>query len=375
MDDIIKNDSHDDISEMIESTAGTPAPASPKELEQAMSEMASLYDEEKENDLVRRQSRQVYKLDVVRDGSDDYFKALTDAILAITDGDYGCIDYKGYQIYFSDTPHVKSISLADGSKEYSYWISFKCDALRVIHYEEYNSEDERKAYRDPENELFKTTLALLDKQIEELDDGTWIKKKKSLHIFHFKDYSAKELRENELEWKDLEKDASNTLSFLMEDAMQRTNGVPFTEEDFDIFADVIRRMVFFADYGKRNYLFVLEGFIRFNWKPKTKRDNYIWRCMDTFGQGVCPDKLLDNCAIYYFLDDPQGWESQAYLLPIVALGEMCRGDYEPDRVKELMLKIFSIIPDRGYVSRIEKLIEEDRAKANKGESNYDQEDN
>ncbi len=91
--------------------------------------------------------------------------------------------------------------------------------------------------------------------------------------------------------------------------------------------------------------------------------------MTEFGQGDLPDRLLDNCSIYYFLDDPQGWEAMAYLLPIVALWEMCQ-DYDPDNVKNEMLRIFDLIPITGYRYKIEKLIEEDRAN---GGFKYDQE--
>ena len=159
----------------------------------------------------------------------------------------------------------------------------------------------------------------------------------------------------------------------MEDAFSRANGIKYTKEDFDIFNDVVRRMVFFADYGKRNYLFRLQGLILYEWRPKTKRDLYIWHCMHEFGQGDLPDILLDNCTLYYFLDDPQGWEAVAYLLPIAALYEMC-SDYEPDSVKDNMLKVFDVIPDDGYRERLERLIEEDRAKAEKGEQTDDQTD-
>ena len=51
--------------------------------------------------------------------------------------------------------------------------------------------------------------------------------------------------------------------------------------------------------------------------------------MDEFGQGDLPNRLFDNCTLYYFLYDPQGWEAVAYLAPIMALWEMCH-DYDPD---------------------------------------------
>ncbi len=374
MSDITNNDSYDDISEMIENSAGKATPPSPEELEEALRKMAESRDEEIDNDPWKKrcQSLQSYPLDVIRDGSDEYIKALTEAILAITGGDYGSIDYKGYKIYYNDTPHLSSISLNDGHAEYSYYVGFRCEALRGEYYEEYHSEEERKAYLDPENDLFENTLALLDKEIEELDEGKWIRNRKTLNIYDFKDYSPDPRKFKQIEWEDRNKDASDTFSFLIEDALMRAEGQTFTEDDFNIFADVIRRMVFFADYGKRNYLVNLQGLIWFEWKPRTKRDRYIWLCMDEFGQGDLPDRLLDNCTIYYFRDDPQSWEALAYLLPIAALWEMCH-DYDPDNVKNVMLNAFSLIPEEGYRERIEKLIEEDRAKADEGESEDDQE--
>ena len=133
-------------------------------------------------------------------------------------------------------------------------------------------------------------------------------------------------------------------------------------------------MVFFADYGKRYYLVELQGYISFEWKPKTKREKYIWKCMQEFGQGDFPDRLFDNCTIYYFSDDPGGWEALAYVLPIAALWEMCQ-DYDPDSVKDGILKAFDLIPDgERYRERIEKLIAEDREKAKQGGSEDDQKD-
>ncbi len=374
MDDIIKDNSYDDISEMIENNPGITNSHSPEEMGQALSIFASLQDEEQENNpwTKRCHTLESYVLDVVRDGSDGYFKSLTEAIQAITSGSFGSIDYKGYKIYYSDTPTVRSISLDDGHAEYSHEVGFHCDALMAVFFEEYHSEDERQAFLAPNNDLFKKTLALLDREIEELDKGVWIKEKETLSIHDFKDYSAEDRRCKRIEWNDREKDASNTLSFLLDDAFIRAKGLEYSEEDFGIFSDVIRRMVFFADYGKRNHLFELDGFIRFEWKPKIKRDRYIWRCMHEFGQGDVPDSLLDNCTIYYFLDNPQGWEALAYLLPIAALWEMCQ-DYEPDNVKDKMLEVFDRIPGEGYRDRIEKLIEEDRIKTKKGECNNDQE--
>ena len=374
MSDPIEKKSHDDISEMIESTAGTTTPHSPEELAEALRKMAELTDEEVGNNLwtQRSESLQSYPLDVIRDGSDEYIKALTEAILAITGVDYGSIDYKGYKIYYNDKPRINSLSLEDGHVEYSYNIGFHCDALNIESYEEYHSEEERKAYLDPESELFEKTLGLLDYEIGLLDEGKWLKKKKTLGIYNFKDYSPDARKFKRMEWEDRDNDASDTFSFLIEDALERANGMAFTEDDFNIFADVIRRMVFFADYGKRNYLVNLQGLIWFEWKPKTKRDRYIWLCMDEFGQGDLPDRLLDNCTIYYFRDNPQGWEALAYLLPIAALWEMCQ-DYDPDNVKNVMLNAFSLLPEEGYRERIEKLIEEDRAKADKGGSEDDPE--
>lgn len=374
MDEFIKSNSYDDVSEMIENNTEATNHPSPEKMKQAWMDLISSEEEERSNDLWlnRYQTLDAYTLDVVRDGSDDYFKALTEAILALISEEYGHIDYKGYKITLSDTPRIKSISLKDGNKEYSYEICFHCDALSLICYEEYHSEEEKKAFLDPENDLFEKTLALLDKQIEELDKGTWVKERRKLDIYDFKDYSPDNRQFKRIEWDDREKDAEETLSFLIEDAHMRTKGLAFCEDDFEIFADVIRRMVFFADYGKRNYLAALQGFIWYEWKPTTKRNRYIWICMDEYGQGDLPDRLLDNCTMYYLVDDPQGWEAMAYLLPIVALLEMCQ-DYDPDSVKDVMLRIFDLFPGKGYRERVEKLIKEDRAKAEKGESVYDKE--
>ena len=375
MDDNMKNNSYEDVSEMIENNSESTNHPSPEMMQQAFIDLISSEEDEKSNDpwLNRYKTLEAYTLDVTRDGSEDYFKALTEAILAVTDGDCGYIDYNGYKIYYSDTPRIRSISLEDGHKDYSYEISFHCDALSMFCTEEYHSEDERKAYRDPKNELFSKTVALLDRQIEELDKGTWIRERKKLGIHDFKDYSPDSLHFQRIEWNQRENDAANTLSFLIDDAYSRAKGLVFSEDDFDIFSDVIRRMVFFADYGKRNYLVDLQGFIWFRWKPTTKRNRYIWLCMDEFGQGDLPDRLLDNCTMYYLIDDPQGWEAIAYILPIVALSEMCV-DYNPDSVKDNMLKVFDLLPGKEYRKRVEKLIEEDRVKAEKGESDYDEED-
>ncbi len=375
MGDNTNNNSYDDISEMIENNAETRHYPSEQEFEQAFRGMASSRDEEKQNNkwLKRYQSLQPYTLDVVRDGSDEYYKTLTEAILAITDGDCGYIDYKGYKIYYNDTPQVKSISLIDGHKEYSYWVGFCCDALAIESYEEYHSEDERRAFLDPENDLFEKTLALLDKKIEYLDEGKWIKRKKTLRINDFKDYTPDFLRFERISYDERNRQAAYTFSHLIEDARMRAKDLEFTEDDFNIFSDVIRRMVFFADYGKRNSLVDLQGLIWYEWKPKTKRDRYIWRCMNEFGQRDLPDRLLDKCAVYFYIDDPRGWEAMAYLLPIVTLWAMC-DDYKPDNVKNGMLKVFDLVPDKGYKERIEKLIEEDRAKTEGGSEN-DREDN
>ena len=346
-----------------------------EKLTQALHVMASSSEEEKSCDLRLKRYHELpaYPLDVTRDESDQYIKALTDAILNATIGGYGSIDYKGYKIYYTDTPHLASMSLENGHKEYSYEISFQCDALSFFSYAEYHSEDERTAFLDPANDLFATTISLLDKVIENLDDGKWIKERKKLNIYDFKDYSYDGLSFKRIEWDERNKNASGTFSYLLDDALSRAKGHTFTEDDFDIFADVIRRMAFFARYGKRNYLFELQGYIWFEWKPTTKRDQYIWRCMDEFGQGDLPDRLLDNCTIYYFVDDPKRWEALAYLLPIAALWEMCT-DYEPDNVQKVMFGIFDLVPDKGYRQRIEKLIEEDKAKETEGESDNDQED-
>lgn len=94
--------------------------------------------------------------------------------------------------------------------------------------------------------------------------------------------------------------------------------------------------------------------------------------MDEFGQGDLPDWLINNCTIYYLMDDPKGWEALAYILPITALWEMCT-EYNPDSVKNTMFKAFDLIPKGDYVERIEKLIAEDRENAEKGGSEDDSE--
>ena len=108
-----------------------------EKLTQALHVMASSSEEEKSRDprLKRYHELPSYPLTVTRDGSDQYIKALTDAILAATIGGYGSIDYKGYKIYYTDTPYLASMSLEDGHKEYSYEISFQCDALSYICFE------------------------------------------------------------------------------------------------------------------------------------------------------------------------------------------------------------------------------------------------
>ena len=184
-------------------------------------------------------------------------------------------------------------------------------------------------------------------------------REKKLNIYDFKDYSPEFLRFKRIEWEERDKMASETLSYLVNDALFRAIGLEFTEEDFMVFANVMRRMVYFADYGKYRERWSLQGLIWYEWKPKTKRDQYIWRCMDEFGQGDIPDRLFDNCTIYYLTDDPKGWEALAYILPIIALWEMCT-DYDPDSVKNTMLKVFDLIPEGDYVERIEKYIAADR---------------
>ena len=186
-----------------------------------------------------------------------------------------------------DSTRIKSISVIDDHVEYSYNISFQCEVLRGYEYEEYHSEDERKAYLDPESDLFHKTVELLDKEIEYLDEGIWIKNKKTLNIYDFKDYSYEEMRFEGKKWDEREIDSSSTFLYLMKHAFSQIEGLAFTEKDFNIFAEIIRRMVFFADYGKNSDfgLVDLQGYIWYDWKPETKRDRYIWRCMDEFGQG------------------------------------------------------------------------------------------
>ena len=371
----MNDNSHDDLAEMIKNSRGIEPLPSWEEMLQAMEALYSSNDEAESTDLwlERYHTLPAYILDVTRDGSEGYFRALTEAILAITRGDHGSIEYKGYRIYYLDTPHVHSVSVADGHKEYSYELSFRCDALMSVYLEKYHSEEERLAYLDPENDLFGKTLALLDRVLETLDEGKWLRSRKKLRIRDFRGRSSERPKFPEIEWEERYNAAADTLTFLMDDAIARAKGLPYTEDDFCMFADVIRRMVFFADLGKRAGLVMLEGFVRFDWKPSSGKDRYIWRCMHEFGQGDLPDRLLENCAIYYFLDNPQGWEAVADLFPILALGEMCQ-EYEPDDVKNGMLKAFDLVPDAGYRERVEKLIEEDRAMAQKGEDEDDRKD-
>ena len=91
-------------------------------MKEALSGMASEIDEQLSGGTWIKRYREfpAYTLDVIRDGSDKYIEVLTKAILAITKGEYGYIDYKGYKIYYTDTPQIKSLSLEDGHKEYSY---------------------------------------------------------------------------------------------------------------------------------------------------------------------------------------------------------------------------------------------------------------
>ena len=365
----------DNILEMIAKSAKDENPLSPEEIKQGMFNMLELEDEVQSNNpwIKRYHTLPVYSLDVVRDDSNEYRKALADAIVAITGGDYGSIDYRGYKIHYNETPYISSYSVKDGSVKYSYDLGFVCDALLGQEVEEYSSEDERKAFLDPEDDSFVRTVTMLDRVIKDLDEGTWLREKKTLRLFDFKYYNPELIYFNKIGWDDREKDAAGTLSFLMKYATERAKGIEYTEDDFELFAGVIRRMVFFADYGKRNYLYSLEGFVLYKWEPETKLERYIWRCMREFGQGDVPDRLFDNCTIYYFLDDPQGWEAIAYILPIIALGVMC-SEFDPDEVKTELLRVFDIIPYNGYVERIEKLIEEDRAGADKtGGSENDKE--
>ena len=59
-----------------------------------MRELAQDEDETKSNDIwmSRYHDLPSYLLDVTRDGGDGYLAALTDAILAVTKGDFGSID-------------------------------------------------------------------------------------------------------------------------------------------------------------------------------------------------------------------------------------------------------------------------------------------
>lgn len=90
-------------------------------------------------------------------------------------------------------------------------------------------------------------MELLDKEIEYLDEGIWIKNKKTLNIYDFKEYSYEELRFEEKKWDKREIDSSSTFLYLMKHAFSQIEGLAFTEKDFNIFAEIIRRMVFFAD--------------------------------------------------------------------------------------------------------------------------------
>ena len=144
--EIIFEDIYDDISSMIEKGAETPTPASPEEMEEALNILSDTYDEEEANDpdIQRYNSIGSYELDVVRDGSDEYFQALTDAIMALASGDHGSIDYRGYKIYYTSAPRLTGVSLKDGHREYRYDFSFHCDALSMFVCEEYHSEEAKK---------------------------------------------------------------------------------------------------------------------------------------------------------------------------------------------------------------------------------------
>ncbi len=182
----------DELSRLIDEIAGEEPPESPEKMAEAIESLGLLHDEEKKGDVWIKRYNELpsYPLDVVRDDSDTYIEALKNAIVAITKGEYGSVDYKGYKIYYDDTPHVKSVSVRDGHKEYLYMIRFHCDLLNMESYEEYHSEVERKAFLSPESHMFEKTIALLDRTIELLDDGIFIKKRKKLDIYDLKDHSS-----------------------------------------------------------------------------------------------------------------------------------------------------------------------------------------
>lgn len=362
----------DELSRMIDEIAGEEPPESPVKMAEALESLGLLHDDEKDGDIWIKRYNELpsYPLDVVRDNSKSYEEALKNAIIAITQGDYGSIDYKGYKIYYDDTPHVKSVSLRDGHKEYLYMIRFHCDLLNMESYEEYHSEEERIAFLSPDSLLFELTILLLDRTIELLDDGIFIKKRKKLDIYDLKDHSSYKEGFGKYDWDEGEKEASATISYLMNGAKKLTEGYDFTEDDFQVFSDLIRRMVFFADYGKQYDRCELERLVMFKWKPGTKHDRYIRRCMEEYFSGSLPNELADNCSLYYFLADPQGWEVLAYVLPIIALREM-NYEYEPDDIKDILLKAFNLVPNEGYRERIEALIAEDRARAIKGGGDAD----
>ncbi|MCR5212513.1 MAG: hypothetical protein K6C41_08195 [Lachnospiraceae bacterium] len=362
----------DELSRMIDEIAGKTPPESPEKMADALKSLGLFHDAEKDEDVWIKRYHELpsYPLDVVRDDSDTYIEALKNAIVAITKGDYGSVDYKGYKIYYDDTPHVKSVSVKDGHKEYLYMIRFHCDLLNMESYEEYHSEGEREAFLYPGSYLFEKTIALLDRTLEHLDNGIFIKKRKKLEISDFKDYSSYKEGFVKTEWDDREKSASATISYLMDDAKMRAGGYDHTEDDFRVFSDIIRRMVFFADHGKRYGRCALERLVMDKWEPETKHDRYIRRCMEDYFSFALPDELVDNCSLYYFMADPQGWEALAYVLPIIALSEM-NYEYEPDHIKDIMLKAFDLIPNDGYREKIEVLIAQDREKAKKEGGNAD----
>ena len=355
----------DSLSEIIGKTAGdTPSPSS-EEMFRGFEGMHSREKEIREQNewLKRYHSLPSYAFKTERDGSEKYTKELKEALKAITKGEFGSVEYKGYKVYYDDTPRISSWSIDGKSFSYSYEIKFECEALSAGHCEKYESEEERVMFLDPENEeYFKKTLALLDAEFELLDDGTWIRKKKTLGITDFRDYDPSWVKFPQTSWEEADKEAADSLVRLLHDALERVNGVDFSEKEFLIISDTIRRMVYFADYGKRVGFIKLHGLIMFEWAPETKAERFIWKCMNEFGQGKIPNTLVDNCTVHYFLHDPKGWEALAYLLPIRALAGMCSGE-EPDKIKDELLKCFEAVPGDGWKERTEEMIKADRAKA------------
>ena len=180
--DMISTGEKDDdlLAEIFGVGAEKPPLPSPEEMKNGLSIGREKEEEiRKENKWLKRlHMLPSFKFESKRDGSTQYKASLKEAVIAVTTGNFGSLEYKGYKLYYDDTPRVKSWSLDGKRIEYSYEVKFVCEALRLEQCEFYHSEEERRAYYDPENEeYFSKTMALLDARFELLDKGSWLKDK------------------------------------------------------------------------------------------------------------------------------------------------------------------------------------------------------